>query len=858
MYFKKAIALSALFLSIFFSFPGFSQDRLLKKSKGEISSGNFIEALKTLQKYEANTGKTAGLSFMLYTYFSTKASSLSELDSAYTYLYQSIQNSASIPEDKRKDWCEELGYCAEQLVALSADLDAKIYRKSLQEDAVINLSNLLKKYPRSTFSSRATFSRDSVAFQEVTKLGGVQNYRNFLAQYPTSSFLERATDSLHLVAYRLVGKGREIEILKQYIQEFPTSIWSKVAQDSVYSIAFSQARASHSIAAYTLFLQNYDQSPQAKTAQALIYELAWEQAIKINTREAYSSFRQKYEASTFVAQANQKIEEFDWIKAKQNNSIALYTEFKTNYPNSNHLSEANGLIEELRKLVLPYLLKNGNYRLFDVSNNTFTSPQEYQQAIVLTKETFMVQQGKKMSIVNAKGERKNNFVFDCFNFYSGIKDSLLIITSGERQGLLNTNGDILIQPQYQSLQFTPTNSLIASRKDQTGKNKYGLLSLDGKVIKEFIFDELYSFTESKNRLGGTIAGLEYVLNSKGEKKSLGYESIGELIADEVFVVTSKGKKGAIDSLGKLILPITYNSLQGIDGNYIITSELNNTKEGIANKNGTVILPALLTQISYLGENLFKINKNPNPKLNPKYYVYDAKSKKYLNAVGYDEINEFSEGLAAVLLNNKVGFINLDGTLSIPTRFHANSMSISNYDDMIVPHDSGEGDYANVDCILYQPDPSEKLIKERFKSYTGFNEGLKQIDLGNNTLGFINKSGEIVIPGGVYSNVSGMTNGHAIAYTEKENGGVYYLITKEGKSVARADVIEPINNLLYAGIDENEELFIYDVREAKINYFNRLINTNGYVNVTYFGRFFTLNIYDKKMIYTTEDLKILAE
>lgn len=855
---KRLSAPIILFLGVFLNISGFSQDRLLKKGKGEINSGNFAEAIKTFQKYEANTGKTAGLSFMLYNYFSSKASTVAELDSAYTHLHRSIQNSPSIPEDKRKDWCDDLGYCVEQLVALSADLDAKIYYKCLQEDVVGNLSSLLKKYPRSTYINQATFSRDSAVFQQVIREGGVQNYRDFLASYPTSSFVVKATDSLHVIAYRLVETERDIEKLKDYIEEFPTSIWSKVAQDSVYSIAFSQAQASHTLAGYTAFIQNYGQSPQAKTAQALVYELAWEHASKANTREAYVAFKQTYATSDFVQQANKKIEEFDWAKAKQNDDITHYTDFSRNYPRSTFFSEAQARIEELRKLVLPYLLKNGNYRLFDVTNNTFISNQEYQQAIVVNKETFIVQQGQKMSLINSKGEKKNSLLFDCFSSYTGSKDSLLIFTLGERQGLLNTRGDILVQPQYQFLQFTETNSLIASRKDQAGKVKYGLLNLDGKVIKDFIFDDLYSIANSKKRIIGRMAGLDYLLNAKGEKKSGGFEGIEELIADEVFTVTSKGKKGLIDSLGKLILPITYNSLQGIDGKYIITSELNNTKEGIVTKNGTVILPAQLTQIYYLREDLFKIGKKINPKLSPKYFVFNAESKKYLSNVGYDEINGYSEGLAAVLLNDKVGFINLEGTLTIPTRFHANSMSMSNYES-IVPHDSGAGDYENIDCILYQIDPTEKLLYyETFENYSGFKEGLKQVDLGDKGVGFINKSGEMVIPGGVYSSALGMTDGHAIAISEKSNGEDYYLITKEGKSVVRADAIEPISKSLYACTGEDGEVFIYDVRDAKIKFFNRPFDTNGYVKINYFDRFFTLNIFEKKMIYTTEDLKILAD
>lgn len=174
----------------------------------------------------------------------------------------------------------------------------------------------------------------------------------------------------------------------------------------------------------------------------------------------------------------------------------------------------------------------------------------------------------------------------------------------------------------------------------------------------------------------------------------------------VFVNNGVGKFGLVDLEGNQILPCVYDFISVFYGDFSIVNKDN--KYGIVNKKGMEIIPMEYDNISsfyfekffsygcekYDFESAFYLEKNGETKVVnlsrsdvkfDKTHIetpYDYESLIRNNKYGYvnylgEEIpcqyqnarRYFSEGLAAVVKNNKVGFIDKDGTVIIPFKFY---------------------------------------------------------------------------------------------------------------------------------------------------------------------------------------------
>ncbi len=116
---------------------------------------------------------------------------------------------------------------------------------------------------------------------------------------------------------------------------------------------------------------------------------------------------------------------------------------------------------------------------------------------------------------------------------------------------------------------------------------------------------------------------------------------------------------------------------------------------------------------------------------------------------YDYASPFSESLAAVGNNNKVGFIDVKGNLVIPLQYHRTLMFSEGYCPVILEENSG---------WIFIDKTGKIMIDAIFDEidWNGFSEGLCCVKLKNNPKwGYIDKTGKLIIPavfdgGGIFS------------------------------------------------------------------------------------------------------------
>lgn len=262
-----------------------------------------------------------------------------------------------------------------------------------------------------------------------------------------------------------------------------------------------------------------------------------------------------------------------------------------------------------------------------------------------------------------------------------------------------------------------------------------------------------------------------------------YKQIG-IIQDEVVRAKRSGKWGLLDLRGKRLTPFQYDWIDPFQGGYAIVKAGN--AYGVIRSDGTVVLPVTHEGVyRFYPDTFWKDREHYH--YEAAFYVKDGTRLRVVNlsrqlgertdaehiesSYDYQLIKEngkygyinykgetvapcryenardtFSDGLAAVVLNHKVGFIDKNGAVRIPFVF----------------------EYSEFDFNFYQ------------YGLARFSEGLSAMTK-NRKFGYINKSGETVIPfeyDGAYS----FRNGRAVVYKAFGDDAKAALIDKKGQFI----------------------------------------------------------------------------
>ena len=279
-----------------------------------------------------------------------------------------------------------------------------------------------------------------------------------------------------------------------------------------------------------------------------------------------------------------------------------------------------------------------------------------------------------MAIIMLKNiltKAKNTKPVEAINYYALYQD--------EKWGIIGTNGEIVINPMYQEIPI-----VIDKSKD------------------------LFLFTYDINEEDGTYK--TKVVNKNNEQILTNYDKVEALenydsaenvwYEKNVLKVQKDGKWGLIDTNGKEISEIIYDSiktLKGIENSIIVEKE---GKYGLLNSKGTKILDTNYSEISNFGDDYINgyITKNQDGKFgivnvsgeqllennyeeiyniyNDKYFVIGEngvqqlinKNNEKVLTENFDEIKQITSTGIVYIKDGKYGFMDFEGNIIIEASY----------------------------------------------------------------------------------------------------------------------------------------------------------------------------------------------
>lgn len=349
----------------------------------------------------------------------------------------------------------------------------------------------------------------------------------------------------------------------------------------------------------------------------------------------------------------------------------------------------------------------------------YASASLFQNDLAVVKNDSRI--GMQYSYINKKGEVRLGPYYSAGKFYNGLAIVGVSENYKTHNGLIDVTGKAIIPIVYPYLYWTYNNTFLVAedskgnhfvydrsgkilfetfessvqeinntmailRKPGTGNlpEQFALVNLDGSFRIPFSSKAFYKIEE--NHLCYSI------YSEKNKKDESGVmDRNGKIIIDPSAYITGEYKKyngvtqyvsflytikeglcvvqknlngnqkafGAVDTSGKVIIPIEYQELRDFTDGFSLAKK--NNKYGIINKKNEVVVPFAYDTMQYIHEGKAIFVKNG------KYGCISVNGSEVFPAI-YNMAYDYSDGFAVVIKNKKMGFADKNGKLAIECKY----------------------------------------------------------------------------------------------------------------------------------------------------------------------------------------------
>lgn len=210
---------------------------------------------------------------------------------------------------------------------------------------------------------------------------------------------------------------------------------------------------------------------------------------------------------------------------------------------------------------------------------------------------------------------------DCCQYFH---EGLAPVRRGGKNGFINPTGEVVIPPRFDAA-YQFSQGCAPVKLDDS----WGIIDRNGKWIVEPSFQLLSPYSE-----GLSVA------------------------------VTHDKKWGYLDTKGETAIPFRFTFATDFHGGLALVADSEGRQ--FINKTGQVVhrIPSHLRVIRPFFDGSLAAAQDTKTKR----WGYVNKSLERILPYQYEDCSDFSEGLAAVLIDGKWGYINTQGVLAIPPRF----------------------------------------------------------------------------------------------------------------------------------------------------------------------------------------------
>ncbi|MFY7786836.1 MAG: WG repeat-containing protein, partial [Thermoflexibacteraceae bacterium] len=504
---------------------------------------------------------------------------------------------------------------------------------------------------------------------------------------------------------------------------------------------------------YSIYRQDYDDMGSSIKAWELpqnytniLVEKRVSNTYTITYNPIFAQMAVPYDDIDEYAEGVARIEKnklFGYVDSVENIIIPIQYEEAANFKNGVAVVRKNGkygVIDKKGKEILPIIYSN------------ITSTPSY---------TFIVRKGEKVGLFDFTGK---SLLPTTYGLLAYVVDDLYAFkeydstaTNKKLQGIINEKGKIIQQAQYESMRNFANGFTIVWTP---AKSSFGAMNRKGAISISTQYTDLQYFTNKNYPF--VVAEQTVVLPNKkavrlfGVIDSLGkivlpisYEAIGDFDKG-IAQITQKGKVGLIDSTMKIILNPDYQAIGKVKNNLLWIKQHN--LYGFADLTGKIIISPQYAQVTDFEEGTAIVKQQRH------WYRINTQNQKMIAKLkDYQNIEPFDNGVAKVRKNGLVGLIDQTGTETIVPIYNLigefrNGLALVQYDTKF--------GYINA--------KGEEVISTVYTEIQAFSEGMARFKR-DTVSGYLNLQGVEVIKSAAFSKLQDFRNGMALLQKDDKYG-----------------------------------------------------------------------------------------
>ncbi len=298
-------------------------------------------------------------------------------------------------------------------------------------------------------------------------------------------------------------------------------------------------------------------------------------------------------------------------------------------------------------------------------------------------------------------------------------DYLAPVKQNDRWGYIDQQNNFVIYPK-----FSFANDFSENLAAVEINNKWGYIDGNGKYVIEPQFDDAYNFIRGLARVKSN--GKWGFINPKGTYEIAAQFENANDFSGGVALVMVNGLYGYVDASGTMVFEPQFEDAYDFTEGMALVSDDGKWKY-LNTSQKLVSLPRCQEVSSFFSEGLVIVQGT-----NGDYGFVNHKGK-YEIVPQFQDALPFSEGLAAVHINDAYAYVNLKGKINIDSKFQ--DADIFSEGKAAVQYDNLYG---------YIKNDGEWFISPQYEAAEPFNNQLAKVQKDGN-YGYINAKGNFAVP-----------------------------------------------------------------------------------------------------------------
>lgn len=428
----------------------------------------------------------------------------------------------------------------------------------------------------------------------------------------------------------------------------------------------------------------------------------------------------------------------------------------------------------------------------------------------VSQEVLPFRNGKLWGLANEKGEILVNPQYEYINFDDDTNPHLLAVFDKGKWGVIDQKGNIVLPIRFWRVKILP-NAIVVG---DTPEDKSALYNLKGKLLLAAEFDIIDYIKPGNDKWRNLLlchkqgkVGLydivqeKMILNPEYEIQSV---SVSNSDA-EVFALAKNGRLALFNLQGKQVSDFKYQEYGGgtiMSEGYAKIQDANGLW-GVVDKYGKETVPCKYKAMGLSVCNQRIAFQGNNGKWG---YLNVTDGEQVVKPI-YDRVRDFSDGFGEVELKRKVGFVDVNGNVVVPIEYEG-ALNVQKG----ICFMKKQEDWIPIRIAENKPINNEKYAGGNFDFLTDYAIVSCKSD---NLLfqGIINTKGETLIP--CRSSEYGFTlYPQNAVFQEKENHFIVFSLP-EGQELVKSDE-RPIIKKDFMIIKQKEKYLIADLRGRTIS------------------------------------------